>query len=928
MSEPKLISPLLDGFIMGDPMSDKFGVRCCPAMNVETQDKYIVKIISVPPSQANIEALLLTGALKSREEAQNYYEEKVQSTVTEIDILQQLSRQEGFCGCEGYQVVPLEDEVGFEIYMLTRYRRSLLRQFTKKPLTHLDAVNMALDICSALTASRRAGQLYVNLRPSNVLLMENGEYRISDLGFVELSSLKYACLSDSQLSQYNPPEINDAFSSLNTTIDVYQLGRILYEVYNGGILPELTDEELPAPIYADEEMAQIILKACHPDATSRWEDPAQMGQAIVSYMQCNGVEDSPIVPPAPEIPEEPVPVEATSQEPMETEENPEESATEEPEKEPDISYDEVSDEVSQILSQADELAALSVPEPVVAPEPVEITVPEPVSQEKPEEPEEAPESDQQISLEEYAQSLEENTDIDEEQVEESLPPKKNGASIAIGILAALAAAAVIFLFIRFYYIKPVKDLILEGSKDSLTVIVDSEIDSKLLSVACTDIYGKTVSVPVVDGKALLNGLQANTEYQLDLKISGLHMLTGKTEATYFTPQETNVVQFHAVNGNEPGSVIISFTVSGPDSENWSFVYTDGKEEKTAAFTQHIVTVTGLEADKVYTGRLVPEDDLFVTGTQEITFSSSQIVQASNLLISECIDGTLTAKWNAPADTEVEAWSVRCFNGDDYDKTITVSETTAQFTGLDHKDSFVVEVTAVGQSLSQRAELGENAITVSDLKANTDKAGVISLSWKSTAAPKDGWVVTYVMGSNEFQQTVSAESNKLTLTSAIPGVKYTFSVKAADGTATAGDVCVCTTPDAKDFYVNYAGNPVSRDNLRFFMCRRPSSGTWSYTQVTDSDYTTTFKTGTKISFVIFLNKTYDVSYEEVTAAFLITDQDGKIVGTCHNSRTWSQMWYKNYCELNIPSVPEAPGKYTVNVYFNGQLAAVQNFTITE
>ncbi len=73
---------------------------------------------------------------------------------------------------------------------------------------------------------------------------------------------------------------------------------ILYQVYNGGQLPELS-EPLAPPIYADYEMAEIILKACDPDPANRWQDPQQMGQAIASYMQRNTVNDDPIIPPPP-----------------------------------------------------------------------------------------------------------------------------------------------------------------------------------------------------------------------------------------------------------------------------------------------------------------------------------------------------------------------------------------------------------------------------------------------------------------------------------------------------------------------------------------------------------------------------------------------------------------------------------------------------
>ena len=69
MSEPKLISPMLDNFEIGGPLSDHDGVRCCPAMRKNSDEKYIVKIISVPASQTKLDALLLTGAYPDKDAA-------------------------------------------------------------------------------------------------------------------------------------------------------------------------------------------------------------------------------------------------------------------------------------------------------------------------------------------------------------------------------------------------------------------------------------------------------------------------------------------------------------------------------------------------------------------------------------------------------------------------------------------------------------------------------------------------------------------------------------------------------------------------------------------------------------------------------------------------------------------------------------------
>ena len=92
MSEPKLISPMLDAFDMGGPISDHDGVRCCPAMRKDSDEKYIVKIISVPASQTKLDALLLTGAYPTKEAALEYFKELADGIVEEKKILDDLAQ--------------------------------------------------------------------------------------------------------------------------------------------------------------------------------------------------------------------------------------------------------------------------------------------------------------------------------------------------------------------------------------------------------------------------------------------------------------------------------------------------------------------------------------------------------------------------------------------------------------------------------------------------------------------------------------------------------------------------------------------------------------------------------------------------------------------------------------------------------------------
>ncbi|MBO5891196.1 MAG: protein kinase, partial [Oscillospiraceae bacterium] len=299
MSEPKLVSPLLDHFVMGQPISEHHGVRCYPAMQKDSDSKYIVKIVSIPASQRSLDALLLAGAFSSPAAAQDYFRELAEGVVKEAEILQHLSKLEGFLPYNGWQIEPMETDTGYNVYLLSDYRRSLDRHFRRETMTHLAAVNLGLDLCAALAVCRRCGYLYTNLRPGNVFVGEDQSYRIGDLGFAALDSLQHASLPDRYRSAYTPPEIADAYCCLNTTVDIYAAGLILYQAYNNGQLPfeeTAPADPLPPPMYADPEMAEIILKACDPNPENRWDDPLKMGKALVSYMQRNSVNDVPIVP--------------------------------------------------------------------------------------------------------------------------------------------------------------------------------------------------------------------------------------------------------------------------------------------------------------------------------------------------------------------------------------------------------------------------------------------------------------------------------------------------------------------------------------------------------------------------------------------------------------------------------------------------------
>ena len=1012
MSDIKIISPLLENFDVGGSISEHNGVRCYPAMRKGSDEKYIIKTISIPASQTQLDALLLTGAYGRQEDALAYFKELAENTVSEFKLLQRLAQLDGFLPGEECQIAELDDRTGYCVYMLTPYSRTLAKHLQRHPATHLSAVNLGLDLCAALSACRQSGYLYVDLKPSNVYVTEDKRFLIGDLGFIPFSSLKYASLPSRYQSAYTAPEITDAFAPLNKTLDIYALGVILYQVYNDGSMPEFAEDgkTFVAPQYADDEISEIILKACNPDPEMRWQDPVEMGQALVSYMQRNGVNDVPIITAIPQADVSPVQelvceaeiVEddavaehedcTTSLENIELNEHDDVVDCEEQdladdvvessvletsialeqelpsadvasgpavgttdiletdyenlsfldemladealhESSEDVLYDEMSEDISEMLCHIDELTSHPVPDPVVAPDPVEIQIPEPIviDEEQPEE--ETDLISAESSIDDTVVDTAFSTDIDKEDAPDFVPSfddlgkqkKSNNILRNIIILLLVAIIGVAgYLYYSYVYLLNIDSVSVDGNEVSMVVNVNSQVDESLLSVVCSDSHGKQLSAPVVDGKATFANLAPDTAYNIKILVEGFHRLTGDVSASYSTPALTNVVQFNAVTGPENGSVILGFTVEGPDSGLWNVVYTaEGEEEKQVELLSHMTTLTGLTVGKEYTFTLVPSDGMYVTGMTQIQFTASDLIFAENLSILSLVDNKLTVSWEAPEGVEVSNWTVRCYDNDTYNETIITTETLISFEGIDSSNSFTVEVTAAGMSVSERAYVAENAITITDFTVDTSNAKHLTLNWKSSQdIPEGGWILLYSIDGSETQGSITTDKNHAVISPMVPDAVYTFTLQDATGAPVLSNQLTCKTPKAVDF----SGYGITPDRITYQLCHRPEKEKWTRWDLSDSDFTNTFKVGEEVSMLVKLSRRYAVYDDDITSLYVFRDESGKVVSYSHYTRTWDDMWYQYYCEMNIPKVPSVPGNYELTIYYNGLYTGKVDITI--
>ena len=994
MSEPKLISPLLDGFSMGNPLGAHHGIQCCPAIKENTDKKYIVKIISIPASQVQMDALLLAGAYKDPADAMEYFKRTGEEIMQEASFLKKLSKLNGFLPYENWQMEPItRKRLGYQVYLLGSYKRSLEKHVKRSPVTHLEAINLGLDLCSALSVCREAGALYVALKPSNIFVSEKKEYRIGDLGFVQLDALSYTSLPEKYFSPYTPAELLDPMATLNLTVDTYAVGMILYQLYNDGQLPfkdVAPQEELPTPLNADYELAEIIMKAIHPDPAQRWDDPKDLGKALAQYMQKNSVNDVPITPytpldvapedvmlvrkesePAPDQADTPASVDGTEDADtatvIETEVGnapslAEENSADEPQSEseqneadddgfaaaessPEVISDEtlpgdtaedillpheMSEELSKIIDKADDLIDHTVPDGVVVPEAPELPDPFAFANDDPDEIDESNVPREPLM---------------EEPVEETPRKKKRGGRfdsperqrkvkrMVTSFIVLLILGVCLFCGFFYYqnfYLQQISQILVDADKHELKITVVTETDQSKLTVVCSDNYGNVTTSALNNGQATFTGLIPNTMYTIRLEIEGFHKLTGETTTRYTTDATTNIVSFHAVTGSENGSVLLNFTVDGDEPEVWNIDYfADGEDSKRETFSGHTLTLEDLSIGKVYTFVLSAGGDLSISGNTELTHMPSRLILAENLTASSTDGNDMTIRWKTPGDIVVESWEVRCYNDSGFEQQMNVTGTEVYFSDIDINAGYTIEVTADGMTLPAKLTIHKDPILIRNIHVNESDEASLQISWDHTGtAPDGGWLVTYSADGGNSKEILKCKKAEAVISPKVPGCKYEITIEAAGNSSVLNSTHSIICSEALPF----EAHGLKAENITLSLLPTPDEPTWYPSKIQADVLTDDFRSGEKISVILHSNTDFYRPGYDVEIMYVIRDAYGNVLPELVATEDvyWTQLWDKTnfrYAGLNIPKTPKNPGTYTIQILFNGMSVGQTTFTIS-
>jgi len=292
-----------------------------------------VKVIGIPTDEAEIQSLKSDGM--TLDNITDYYEGIVREFLQEIAVMSKLRGHTNIVGYDDYTIVERKDRFGWDIYIRMELLTSLTAHMeamqgadpdatvsvngkTVRVFDETDVVKMAIDMCSALEVCYARHIVHRDIKPDNIFVSDDGNYKLGDFGVAKTVEKTVSGLSKKGTPTYMAPEIYKGEPG-GTNSDIYSLGIVLYKLLNDNREPflppfpetvkyehkqqalarRMNGDVPPRPKKGSDALWEIVKKACACDAAKRWQNPTDLKQALAAVLQNDEVKQAHEKPPAP-----------------------------------------------------------------------------------------------------------------------------------------------------------------------------------------------------------------------------------------------------------------------------------------------------------------------------------------------------------------------------------------------------------------------------------------------------------------------------------------------------------------------------------------------------------------------------------------------------------------------------------------------------
>ena len=158
-------------------------------------------------------------------------------------------------------------------------------------VNHREAVFFVMQILRALQHAHDKGIVHRDIKPQNILLLENGAIKVTDFGIARFSASETRTMTDSTIGSVHYISPEQARGDItDDKADIYSVGVMLYEMLTGrlpfesdntvsvAIMQLQKDPEMPRKINPEIPIGleQIIIRAMQKNINDRYQSAAEM----------------------------------------------------------------------------------------------------------------------------------------------------------------------------------------------------------------------------------------------------------------------------------------------------------------------------------------------------------------------------------------------------------------------------------------------------------------------------------------------------------------------------------------------------------------------------------------------------------------------------------------------------------------------------
>ena len=259
------------------------------------KEKAALKVITIPQSDSDIEEMYDSGYDEASVTAT--FKSHLESIVNEYTLMREMNGAANVVNCDDFRIVPHDGNIGWDIFIKMELLTPLTKALPKQP-SDAQVIQIAKDMCGALILCKKYGIIHRDIKPQNIFVSKNGDYKLGDFGIAKTIE-KTSGGTKIGTYKYMAPEVYNN-QPYNLTADIYSLGLVLHWMLNERRSPFMplppapaiaTQEDearakrfkgtpIPAPAHGSKELKKIILKACAYNSKDRFQSAEEMLKAL------------------------------------------------------------------------------------------------------------------------------------------------------------------------------------------------------------------------------------------------------------------------------------------------------------------------------------------------------------------------------------------------------------------------------------------------------------------------------------------------------------------------------------------------------------------------------------------------------------------------------------------------------------------------